>query len=350
MRVFHTADIHLGAEPDKGYPWSYERAAGIWDTFERLIDRVRDERPELLAISGDLFHSVPDEKQIRRVGRLFASIPETAVAFCAGNHDHITADSWYLRYDWSKNVYPLLERELTSAAIGNIDTRVYGLSYYRTEEFSDLYKNAKPYGKERYHILLMHAGDRSHSPIDSKAVAGADFDYIALGHIHKKGFVHKNKAAFSGALEPLDRNDMGTHGYIEVELEGNKRRVSFVPLAGTQYKKLDIYLDQNDTISSAEDKIIRAAASHGKENVYSVTISGDTDKAELLELKRLWNSARITEIKKGDESIPDYESLCIRYRGTIIEEFIRSFDGCDDELSKEALEAGTRAFLRNLTG
>ena len=25
MKFFHAADIHLGAEPDKGFPWSKER-------------------------------------------------------------------------------------------------------------------------------------------------------------------------------------------------------------------------------------------------------------------------------------------------------------------------------------
>lgn len=33
MKFFHAADIHLGAEPDKGFPWSKERGREIWDSF-----------------------------------------------------------------------------------------------------------------------------------------------------------------------------------------------------------------------------------------------------------------------------------------------------------------------------
>ena len=59
MRFFHVADVHLGMEPDLGCPWSKRRQEEIWDSFRRLIDRVREEKPEVLLIAGDLFHRQP---------------------------------------------------------------------------------------------------------------------------------------------------------------------------------------------------------------------------------------------------------------------------------------------------
>lgn len=348
MKIIHTADVHLGAAPDKGYPWSRERAFDIWNTFERLIDRIRFERPELFVISGDLFHAQPNEKQIRRVGELFASIPETTVAFCAGNHDYIRRDSQYLNYKWSKNVYPFFKGELTSVSVKRIDTRIYGLSYHDIEARDNLYKNAKPCGYEKYHILLMHAGDKTHSPIDRSEIAASEFDYIAMGHIHRMGFVVKNKAAFSGALEPLDRNDTGEHGYLEVELDEAGARVSFVQFANASYKTLNIYADQSDTVFDVEEKIKKAAFASGSKNIYSIYLNGNTSVCNSLDMRRLWSDARVIEISGGREDLIDYEALSVKYRGTILAEFINSFKGSTDRISRMALEEGTRGFLMNL--
>ncbi len=33
MRFIHLADVHLGAVPDRGCPWSKEREEEIWEHF-----------------------------------------------------------------------------------------------------------------------------------------------------------------------------------------------------------------------------------------------------------------------------------------------------------------------------
>ena len=37
MKFIHIADIHLGAAPDLGRPWSKARAKEIWDTFSEVV-------------------------------------------------------------------------------------------------------------------------------------------------------------------------------------------------------------------------------------------------------------------------------------------------------------------------
>ena len=75
MRFIHMADVHLGAVPDSGCPWSAFRENEIWETFVRVIDQIREEKIELLLIAGDLFHRQPLPSQTERVSQLFASIP-----------------------------------------------------------------------------------------------------------------------------------------------------------------------------------------------------------------------------------------------------------------------------------
>ena len=65
MIFFHAADIHLGAEPDKGFPWSKERGQEIWDSFRRLIRQAGEEKAGLFLIAGDLFHRQPLMKELK---------------------------------------------------------------------------------------------------------------------------------------------------------------------------------------------------------------------------------------------------------------------------------------------
>ena len=42
MRFIHLADVHLGAVPDRGCPWSDKRENEIWETFRRVIAGIRE--------------------------------------------------------------------------------------------------------------------------------------------------------------------------------------------------------------------------------------------------------------------------------------------------------------------
>ena len=79
MRFIHIADVHLGMQPDAGFPWSEERGESIWESFRRIIRLVGREKPDFLLIAGDLFQRQPLLRELKEVNDLFASIPETIV-------------------------------------------------------------------------------------------------------------------------------------------------------------------------------------------------------------------------------------------------------------------------------
>ena len=104
IRFIHLADVHLGAVPDRGCPWSHEREEEIWETFRRVIASVRRDPVDLLFIAGDLFHRQPLLKELKEVNYLFSTIPETRVFLMAGNHDYIKRNSFYRGFAWEPNV------------------------------------------------------------------------------------------------------------------------------------------------------------------------------------------------------------------------------------------------------
>ena len=136
MRFIHIADVHLGMQPDAGFPWSEERGEAIWESFRRII-RLAGRETDFLLIAGDLFQRQPLLRELKEVNDLFASIPETIVVLIAGNHDYVKRESFYRGFDWADNVVMLLSPEPECVEVPKKRTAVYGCSYDKKEILVD---------------------------------------------------------------------------------------------------------------------------------------------------------------------------------------------------------------------
>lgn len=331
MKFIHMADVHLGATPDKGESWSNARAREIWDTFRRAIAFAGEEKADLLLISGDLFHRQPLVKELKEVNYLFSSIPDTEIVLTAGNHDYLRADSAYLKFPWAGNVTGIWEEQPAAYELPGLHTWVYGCSYYGREQKEPIYDSLRPNGQKGKHILLAHGGDASHAPLDLSRLRNAGFDYVALGHIHKPRILSENMA-YAGALEPLDRNDTGSHGIIlgEWDTRGTLQ-LRMVPMAAREYRDLEIPVRPDTTQFSLEEQITYEIRQKGAAHLYRILLTGRRDAEKDFELLRLKTLGNITQVE--DASTPDYnlKELMNRYEGTLIGEYIGSF------LEKEAM-------------
>lgn len=182
MRFIHMADVHLGAVPDSGCPWSAFRENEIWETFVRVIDQIREEKIELLLIAGDLFHRQPLPSQTERVSQLFASIPDTEVVWMAGSHDYLREDSAYRKVKWTKNVHGFLSEKPEVISLEKLHTKVYGCSYEHPEVTEAIYSSIRPEDQPGIHILLAYGGDETHIPM--KKEDGAGFDIVIFRSDH----------------------------------------------------------------------------------------------------------------------------------------------------------------------
>lgn len=139
IRFIHLSDVHLGAVPDRGCPWSHEREEEIWETFRRVIVGIRKNPVDLLFIAGDLFHRQPLLGQLRQVNEWFAVIPETRIFLMAGDHDYIKEDSFYRTFRWAPNVTFFDTEEQRCVEIPEKNIFVYGLSFEHKEVRTPLY-------------------------------------------------------------------------------------------------------------------------------------------------------------------------------------------------------------------
>jgi len=350
MKFIHIADVHLGAKPDRGYPWSEDRGKDIWESFFQIAEECEREEVDLLLIAGDLFHKQPLQRELKEVSYALGKLSKTQVVLIAGNHDYISERTPYLNFVWPDNVHMLINPEMDSIYLEELNTEIYGFSFHAREIREPLYDRITPGCTERINILLAHGGSIDNIPIDKNALIRSGFDYIALGHIHKPEYLSE-KIAYSGSLEPMDKNETGERGYIKGEIikEDETSRIfsSFIPSAKCQYKKLTLTIDNRITNQEIRDKLRDAIASQGKNHIYQFSLIGKRGRDMIFDKEGYQNLGNILEVI--DNTLPDYDFKALKEENedNIIGFYIKAIEEGDfsKELGEKALYYGMEALL-----
>ena len=181
-----------------------------------------------------------------------------------------------------------------------------------------------------------------------KHLSQAGFDYVALGHIHKPQRITE-RIAFAGSLEPLDKNEVGSHGYIlgEIDREKGIYEISFLPMAVRQYIHLRYEVLPDMTVGMMKDDIKDRIGKMGINHIYKLILTGIQDPSLDIKVEDFYKLGNIVEVV--NEAIPDYDFAMLQYenRDNIIGMFIDDIRhaGEEDEIADKALYYGTRALL-----
>lgn len=346
MRFIHTGDIHLGATPENKREWAANRGDEIWQTFEKLIKKIKMDPVDLLIISGDLFHRQPLLREIKEVDYLFSTIPETQVVLCAGNHDPIKKGSFYRDFQWSSNVHFIKDENIASVEIPEINTTVYGLSYHSKEILDPVYDRVQIEDESSINILMAHGGDEKHAPINKRRLALSGFDYVALGHIHKPEINERERMAYCGSLEPIDMNDLGKRGYVYGNVsKTNGLQIEFVPFAKRIYKDIFYTITPTATNLEIRHRILDIMNEEGIDNIFKITLNGFKDPDFELSIKDLESVGNVVQIT--DLTVPDFDfdEIYADNKDNILGMFIGKYLEKQNlsDVDKKALYYGTKA-------
>lgn len=346
MRFIHIADVHLGAKPDAGSAYGPSRGGEIWTSLERIVDICRDEEIELLLIAGDLFHRQPLLRELKEVNGLFLRLSKTQVVLCAGNHDYLKKDSYYRTFPWAKHVHMILSNDWESVELPEIGAAVYSFSYESREREDRPYAGKKARGKQPAEILMMHGGDERHVPVKKEEILQLGYDYVALGHIHKPQNIVPGKMAYCGALEPVDKNDMGKHGYIYGEIKDKKCRIKFVPSAVREYIHAEVLAAENMSGSELKEKIKKLIEEKGIENIYKILITGFRSPDILFDLEAMDVYGNIVELLDDTKPSFNFEKIKMQNKGNILGELIEQLEGYGEESPQyRAMCEGVQALM-----
>jgi len=244
-RFVHAADLHLDS-PFVGLKNYQEKLArdlmaATFTAFRRIVDLCLDREAEFLLLAGDLFdgpgRSLKAQLFLRReLARLAAAGIETFIVH--GNHDHLGGKSVTLSWPDGVHVFPAGQVEMAEVRRqGATLARIYGLSHAGPAEPDNLARKFPAPEDGPLAIGLLHANlDRNSEHEDYAPCALADltslnYDYWALGHIHRPGIRREAQPAVVYAGNPQGRHvkEAGPRGCYLVEVDGRQTRPQFHP-------------------------------------------------------------------------------------------------------------------------
>jgi DNA repair exonuclease SbcCD nuclease subunit len=339
MRIVHLSDTHLGysaynkVEPTTGLN---QRETDIYSAFNEIIEYILKTKPDLVVHSGDLFDSVrPSNRAIHEAFRQFARLSraEIPTVIIAGNHStprQKVTGSIFRLFEYLEYIHPVFEGEYKTLEIG--DCKVHAIPHaYNEEMFKQNFNKLKADKKFKYNILVTHAtviGVTAFAGAEFKelsiptSVLSRDFDYIALGHIHRFIKVAEN-ACYSGSPERLSFSEANYEkGFLEVELGSFKvKHVKTTARDMIDIKPIDCSnLDASQIMKAVESslppdisgKIIRLTFQDIPMHVYT--------SLDFKKIEELTSNALYCE-KRFDKKTAGITSLGTSQIGALAEEF-----------------------------
>lgn len=297
MKILHTSDLHIGK-----YIGTYDLKEDTEYVLNQVVDTAIRERVEVVLISGDVFDRPnPSEEAIKMYVSFLKELLDKNIKVIAisGNHDSGIRLSAYKEI-LGKGYF--VEGEFNSPMRKVSLSDEYGpVNFYMLPFFTPFIvkSNLKlEKGLENYdlamdeiikrenidtsqrNIILAHqfvAGfkfggseeDFSYSNGDEKNVAGVgiisldkfqNFDYVALGHIHKPQKISRETIRYSGSLlkyktseiDGPDKSvviiDLKEKGNIEVKLDPIKPLHPFVKIEGLLSELTNTNPNENDYV------------------------------------------------------------------------------------------------------
>jgi len=305
MKLAHLADLHLGfrqfdRQTAKG---ANQREVDVAEAFRRAVDDILEQKPDLIVIAGDLFHSVrPTNAAIlycfRQLHRLRTGLPNAPIVIIAGEHDtpRSTETGSILRLYEALGVEIAVE-EARRIVLPRLDCAVLAVPQQALARADRPALRPAP-GGPTLNVLVTHGvygglgeerGTMEYggAELTRELLAPEKWDYIALGHYHTAQSVATN-AWYAGSLEYLPPNPWGQlqdeaaqraatkgrkerkgKGYLLVDLPGarvtfraiepSRRHIDlpFIQGAGLNAKEVDAGIAERVNAVKIDDQIVR---------------------------------------------------------------------------------------------
>ena len=242
MKFAHLADTHLGYRQFG----LIEREKDFYEVFEKVIDKIIEEKVDFVIHSGDLFETArpsPIALLTFQKGLLKlkgSGIPMYAIA---GNHDIVMRnDSIPPQVIFKKLGLKVISPINTNYMHGDIF--IAGLPFYPSSQVKNLKSKLAELSKKAANheksILVLHQGIDKYFGYNYELEIGDlpdNFNYYALGHVHNyvNDSFGKGRLVYPGSGEIWKVNELKDYhengkGFVVVDMGGEKPLVKRVKI------------------------------------------------------------------------------------------------------------------------
>jgi len=239
IKLFHLADIHLDAvflDPPLPPEYGEMRRLDIRETTAAIFRQIWQEQPVAVLIAGDLFavkYVTPETVTFFR--ELCERSSPVPILITPGNNDPFTDDSPYAIVPWPDNVIIFDRPEWQCWHHPDLPLAVHGFGYRTKDTAGDIFCRLRVPRDGRFHVAVGHGTERNHAQQGVKPRATFSLSdilqpglhYLALGHVHRLEPVAREPqfhAWYPGPPEPLDFDESGPRGFLEVVFDGQAER------------------------------------------------------------------------------------------------------------------------------
>ncbi|WP_436375235.1 metallophosphoesterase family protein [Cytobacillus sp. BC1816] len=298
VTFIHAADLHLDS-PMSGLkhlpPSIFKKLQeSTFEAFTKIVDLAIFHNVDFIILAGDLFDG--EDRSIRaqtRFRKEMERMAECGITVYAvhGNHDHM--DGRWAHLPLPENVH-IFSHEVEVAkhiAENGTSVHLYGFSYPKrhvAERMIDQYSREN--GAD-LHIGILHGsfeGSSDHAqyaPFRINDLLEKDFDYWALGHIHKREIlISQPPVIYPGNIQGRNRKETGPKGCYLVDLDNSGAKTEFLEAAPVIWENAEI----------------DASKSESYQEIYELCLS-------LIEEKRQNRKGTIINLTLNDVGLPDHE-------------------------------------------
>lgn len=264
MKIFHTADWHLGKLVQGVYMTDDQRYI-----LRSFIEDIKEEKPDAVIIAGDIYdRAIPPVEAVTLFNDVLQEIVmdlQTPVIAIAGNHD--SPGRLHFGSPFMKDQGLFITGELSPGASPVVLRDEYGEVHFHLVPYADPSIVRHQFGDDSVschqsamrtvidhitqtmqtdarHVFVGHAfitphGEQGDNTSDAErplSIGGAEyvsselfapFHYTALGHLHQAHHVGNETIRYAGS--PLKYSVSEAHhqkGYLIVELDGDGKTVT----------------------------------------------------------------------------------------------------------------------------
>ena len=255
MKIFHLADLHLGKRVN-----DFSMLEDQWDILQKIVTLAKDNKPDVVFIAGDVYDkSMPIVEAVQLLDRFLVWLNELGIAvfIVSGNHDSAERVAFGADLLRNSNVHIVQSYSGKMSPIQLTDNfgvvNVWMLPYLKpsivrkhfTDKDISTYSDAvsaaisnAPIDTNQRNVLIAHQFVTGAITSESEEilVGGSenvdgslfdDFDYVALGHLHRPQSIGRPTLRYSGTplmysfseanhVKSITVVELGKKGEIEI--------------------------------------------------------------------------------------------------------------------------------------
>ncbi len=348
MKFVHLADVHfdspfvnLSHKANLGEMRRLDQRKA----FKKAISYIKENNIPVLFISGDLYeHQYIKQSTIQYINQQFQEIPETQIFISPGNHDPFLKNSYYAKFNWNDNVH-IFNSKFEKISLKEADIYGYGFDdFYCTDCKIENVQIERP---EKLNIAVIHGTidggeieEKQYNSIPKKILQDKNFDYVAMGHIHKPSYKDEEnqKIVYPGSCISLGFDELGKHGMIVGDISKEAIKLEFIQLDDKEFieQELDV-----SNLSSQEELIENI-----NKNIYPETqlvkiilVGTRHFEIDVFKIYQFIESSQIIKLKDKTKPFYDLEKLQneMTLKGMFAKEMLEKLQDVNEE-EKEILE------------